>query len=593
MLEIMVGEPARSSVNRFTPEQVGQLFTFLARQMARKRAVTVDTRMFDAVQEYLMNPDDPAQREEREQAVLELLNVGKMQLFSDQNRLLKLSEDVGFHRVSQLVYEKRGQYHKVLGCYLKDASRRAQIFNFIHYTLTNPSIAATERSLVREHTVMAIRHLTAISAADTARLLLSDFQSVLKHIVATLDGHPEAQYNLFDALFKARESATDEDFQIAADLHEKFLALMCKLHAGRVFQYLRACAHTEAAYARSGEGMQNPVPYRLEAVLEMTRAFRILDATAFLLEKKGDYAGAYALVHATLKENVKQFDVAYLAWLEQRHPDHRAVALKRVRTILSVAIQTCIRSSARLDEAGREGLWFPLLDVFINSQQAMKQGHSQGSAEYLKIFRDLTRHIVLSMIEYVALPAILHKVMVDTSVSRNFGEMKDLISGLVDTYSYEKTLLDTTNRIVGNDLYWAMRNRADTNRRGRPMRGRALRRRQEDERRRGRKLDGGEFSIAIAFERLSEYEGKHLRSAKYVQVLDELDAFRHGEGRPPMPHSADQAEPFGKLNTAPPRIRGERQKPRRAVGGYLPEAPAQGEYRADAHLLHILGGASR
>jgi hypothetical protein len=123
-------------------------------------------------------------------------------------------------------YEKRGQYHKVLGCYLKDNARRDQVFNFIHYTLQNPSIPARERSLVRETTVTSIRQLTAISPSDAARLLLSDFQSVLKPIVATLDGYPEAQYHLLDALFKARESATDEEFEIAPDVHEKFLALV-------------------------------------------------------------------------------------------------------------------------------------------------------------------------------------------------------------------------------------------------------------------------------------------------------------------------------------------------------------------------------
>lgn len=85
---------------------------------------------------------------------------------------------------------------------------------------------------------------------------------------------------------------------------------MCQLRPGRVFPYLKTCAQTEAAYARSGEGMQNPVPYRLEAILDLTRKFRILDATAFLLEKKGDFAAAYALVHATLKENVSKFDTA-------------------------------------------------------------------------------------------------------------------------------------------------------------------------------------------------------------------------------------------------------------------------------------------
>lgn len=28
---------------------------------------------------------------------------------------------------------------------------------------------------------------------------------------------------------------------------------------------------------------------------------------------------------------------------------------------------------------------------------------------------------------------------------------------MLETYNYEQTLLQTTNRIVGNDLYWAMK----------------------------------------------------------------------------------------------------------------------------------------
>jgi hypothetical protein len=82
-------------------------------------------------------------------------------------------------------------------------------------------------------------------------------------------------------------------------------------------------------------------------------------------------------------------------------PDARVGALKQLRAILAVAIQTCIRSSSRLEEAGREGLWFPLLDLFIDAQQAMKTKRPDRIAEYLKIFRDLTRHVVLSMIECV------------------------------------------------------------------------------------------------------------------------------------------------------------------------------------------------
>ena len=45
----------------------------------------------------------------------------------------------------------------------------------------------------------------------------------------------------------------------------------------------------------------------------------------------------------------------------------------------------------------------------------------------------LFHRIVANPHRYVALPAILHKVLGDSNVSRNFGEMKDLIKGLVDT----------------------------------------------------------------------------------------------------------------------------------------------------------------
>lgn len=91
---------------------------------------------------------------------------------------------------------------------------------------------------------------------------------------------------------------------------------------------------------------------------------------------------------------------------------------------------------------------------------------------------------------------------------------------------------------------------------------------------------------------IARFQKQH-ETAKFAKMLEELDAFRHGEGAPPMPHSADQAEPFTTLNTAVPRIRGERQNPRRPVGGYLPETSSQGEYRSDAHLQYILGGGAR
>lgn len=49
------------------------------------------------------------------------------------------------------------------------------------------------------------------------------------------------------------------------------------------------------------------------------------------------------------------------------------------------------------------------------------------------VLRELTRYVVNSMMGFVALPAILQKIMADSSLTRNFGEIKDLILGMLET----------------------------------------------------------------------------------------------------------------------------------------------------------------
>ena len=88
--------------------------------------------------------------------------------------------------------------------------------------------------------------------------------------------------------------------------------------------------------------MVNPVPYGVKRVLDMTRQHRILDATAFLLEKAGDYAGAYALVHATLKEKVAAFNDAHVEWLnsepgESPHVHRNSVCIECFTTSTSTS----------------------------------------------------------------------------------------------------------------------------------------------------------------------------------------------------------------------------------------------------------------
>ena len=571
LLEIMVTEPQRQGVSLFSPEQVGQLFTFLARQIARhKQKIHVDTKMFDTALGYLSNPDDTTQHEERQQALLELLNMNKSPWgpFSDPKRLLKSAKEAKFYRVMQLIYERQGEHHRILDCYMLDTGRQVQSFSFIHHTLKNGAIKPSERSRIRELVVTKIAALTRIDPAGTARLLMVDFMNVIKPIVATLNSQEKIQYNLLHGIFTTRDSIDDDELAIPDEVQERYIELLCKMLPAQVYPYLR----------ESND-------YRLAETLELTRKYRITDATAWLLERKGDLPGAYALIHGTLLEKIKLFNQAYVDFEASggEDKDTCAAALQTLRGILAVAMQMCLRASGKLNEAEREGLWFPLLDCLINSQRAMKQTLTTTVEEYSVVFRELMRHVVNSMINYVALPAILQKVMADGSLTRSFGEIKDLIMGMVDTYTYEKTLLETTNSIVANDIYWAMRQRLDTTRKG--VRNPGRRRRG----RRGPATDEEAFNMNVDFKALQRAE-RESETPQFERMLQQLEAYRHDEGAPPMPQRAMSRLPHFELKTRAPQLKRGAQITRQ-FGTEVPAEPEAGIQKLPTPLLKLLSTA--
>ena len=61
---------------------------------------------------------------------------------------------------------------------------------------------------------------------------------------------------------------------------------------------------------------------------------------------------------------------------------------------------------------------------------------------------------MLLMAGFQAGAAIFQKIMDVGSLHNTFGEIRDLVMSMLETYNYEKTLLQTTNKIVANDLYW-------------------------------------------------------------------------------------------------------------------------------------------
>ncbi|PVD38848.1 hypothetical protein C0Q70_01472 [Pomacea canaliculata] len=321
----------------FSPTQVGILFTFLARQMARhENTIFVNRILFEQVLEFLANPADESRHEERQQALMELIHAGGLAQF-DEMRLLRLAENAKFYRVCEFLYEKRREYHNILLCYIKDPSRRYHVFTFINNIVQSQLYTEAEKKQLQE------------------------------------------------------------------------------------------------------EALRN---------LEICRKHKVSEATAYLLEKAGDVQGAFGILLQNLQTNLKQ--VVQVIQGSDKATDVD-VLFSKVETELYVVVQLCQRNSGKMDRAAREALWFPLLEAIMAPQRKLKE---TADKKYLDHLKEMTHHVLNSMMGYIAPPALLQKIIQDPAYNTGkFGEIKELIIGMLENYNYEETLMETCKSLLYHDLY--------------------------------------------------------------------------------------------------------------------------------------------
>ncbi|XP_022795599.1 vacuolar protein sorting-associated protein 8 homolog [Stylophora pistillata] len=428
LLDVMVQDTG------FTPSQVGSLFTFLARQMAKhENTIHVNKVLFEQVLEYLANPDDDSRHEERQQALLELWNAGGLKQFDDA-RILVLAENAKFYRVCEMLYERKRQFSKVLSCYFRDSYREHQVFNYVHYVMSEDVYTDLEREELKEATLNSLQNFLSIDCGKTAHMIVTEFPDILTTVIRQLEGQSTVQYEFLKGVFENKsQTLTRPEDTPDAEVHEKYIELMCKYQPDLVHSYLR-----------------NTENYRLEETLAIVRQFNNTYATSYLLEKAGDIHGAFQLLLETLKVKVK---VLCDVFEENESPplnEIRKLTTNIEAVLLGALIPLCQRNSGRLEEADREALWFPLLETVMAPQRKCKD----TTSAYFLAFKDQTRHVLNSMMGYISLPAILQKIMQDPTYSTGkFGEIKELILGMLDTYTYESTLLKTTNKLLSGDLH--------------------------------------------------------------------------------------------------------------------------------------------
>ncbi|ERE75263.1 putative vacuolar protein sorting-associated protein 8 isoform 2 [Cricetulus griseus] len=223
-----------------------------------------------------------------------------------------------------------------------------------------------------------------------------------------------------------------ELLQIPPSVTEQFIELLCQFSPDQVIETLQVLEC-----------------YRLEETIQITQKYRLHEVTAYLLEKKGDVHGAFLLLLERLQSRLQEIT-------RQDGNTKEAFPLKGVEDAMVETIALCQRNSQSLNQQQREGLWFPLLEAMMAPQKLSSSAAPHLHCEALK---SLTMQVLNSMAAFIALPSILQRILQDPIYGKGkLGEIQGLILGMLDTFNYEQTLLETTTSLLNQDLHWSLCN---------------------------------------------------------------------------------------------------------------------------------------
>uniref|UniRef100_A0A3Q3W7P0 RING-type domain-containing protein n=1 Tax=Mola mola TaxID=94237 RepID=A0A3Q3W7P0_MOLML len=362
LLQVMVDNPD------FTPSQVGGLFTFLARQLAKPdNTLFVNRKLFDQVLEFLCCPDDDSRHTERQQVLLELLYVGSVVQFNEE-RLLALAEKPVCSTSFGLHIDLLPECTQICG----------EIFSYIHNLLSMPGYSPEEKQLVQDKVLQ--------------------------------EGHHSGSALLLEP-----------------DVHELQLELLSRFAPQQLLSFLQTSQH-----------------YRLEEAVQITQKYHHNKATAYLLERRGDVQGAFAVL---LEVSTKQ-----AAEAGDGEGRDSYSTLTSVKDSLNDIITLCHQSSQNLNQQQRE-----VMSVCVRVGDKRSPPVPSILVCLYSVLKELTMKVLNCMSSFISLPAIIQRILQDPVYGKGkLAEIQGLILGMLDTFNYEQTLLETTTSLLNHDLHWSL-----------------------------------------------------------------------------------------------------------------------------------------
>uniref|UniRef100_A0A803ST84 Vacuolar protein sorting-associated protein 8 homolog n=1 Tax=Anolis carolinensis TaxID=28377 RepID=A0A803ST84_ANOCA len=403
----------------FTPSQVGCLFTFLARQLAKpNNTLFVNRTLFDQVLEFLCSPDDDSRHSERQQVLLELLQAGGIVQF-EESRLIQMAEKAEFYQICEFMYEREHRYDKIIDCYLHDPLRKVRM-------------RICKSNYIENLDEISFPFLSPFKAAD---LISIHFSDQIEQIIQNLEVKIAKRFVAYCKHFViccSREGVNQDLLQLSPSVTEQFIELLCQYDPEQVLETLK--------FLES---------YRLEETIQIVQKKQLYEASSYLLEKKEDIHSAFLVMLEFLQRKLSILT-------SEDESSVEVPSLKAIEDTLAKTIALCQRNSHKLNQQQREALWFPLLEAMMSPKRSSS---STVLGHYSEFLKNLTMQVLNNMAAFISLPLILQRILQDPVYGRGkLGEIQGLVLGMLDSFNYEQTLLETTTNLLNHDLHWSLRN---------------------------------------------------------------------------------------------------------------------------------------
>ncbi|CAB4421373.1 unnamed protein product [Rhizophagus irregularis] len=465
LLEVMTSSSYDNS--EFSQTDISYLYSFVARNLPKyTQFLLLPPSIIHKILVHLSTDNVPRTREERQLSVECLLSIYTPQ---DENQMVQLYENAG---------------------------------------LLNPNSKLTEkqREEVTQTIMTRIDEIVDIDGEQTAAIIKTYFDSDHKTVIENLSSSPARLFTYLRGLLEpSQENVTggelvrvrtveeqvimseahSESLLIDPEIHEQYIALMCRFDPTGVYHYLQT----------------HPDTYRMEYVLPICDDTDIVDAVVWILERSGKAVEALNKILDIVQDKKQEI----LSLIEDKKNDINdqwtliektkiETSLMKLKGVLKIGILLCENSCRRATstkgskgavalpqdhttESETELLWFKLLDAFLDATKAISScvippippmmsekllANGQLSSfevsrspispyianHLVTTFKSYVQSIMRSLLlstssPYVSLPRLLLR-FIQSQAKRNstVSDFRDIFVGMIDTYKYEDALPD-------------------------------------------------------------------------------------------------------------------------------------------------------